>query len=96
LKTLQTYIIAVSRYRLHLFHQYTQSNESCEQKDLLHVRKEILHRFQLVINELEQTMENFQAYRISDNDVQFIVNQPSMKEVVKSTLFYSIIIMHDL
>ncbi len=81
MKTLQIYINSVSQYRLHLFNQYNQSNDSYEHQDLVNVRKEILHRFQLVIDELEQTLENLQKHQLSDTDIHQIVNQSFMKEV---------------
>lgn len=47
----------------------------------MNVRKEILHRFQLVIDDLEQTLENLQRHQLSDTDVHRIVNRSFMKEV---------------
>ena len=81
MQILRTYVNAVCQYRLHLFLQYTQSNESQEYEDLFNVRKEILQRFQMVINELEQTIGNFQRQRLTEMDVQEILNQTLIKEV---------------
>jgi hypothetical protein len=83
LKTLQTYITAVSRYHLYLFNQYSQSNESCEYQDLVNVRKQILNRFEWVIVELKQALEKLQTHRVSVQDVEQSIDQPLMKEVLK-------------
>ena len=58
-----------------------QSNQSLENEDLFNVRKEILHRFQLVINELEHAIEYLQTHQLSDIDIQQILNRPFIKEV---------------
>lgn len=81
MQILQNYINVVCQYRLHLFNQYTQSNESVEHEDLFNVRKEILQRFQLVINELEQTIGNLQRHRLTEADVHEILNQTFIREV---------------
>ncbi|CAF4855238.1 unnamed protein product, partial [Rotaria sp. Silwood1] len=99
LETLQAYVTAVVRYRQHLFKQYTQSNTHYEQhyntmpelqqyeyRDLINVRKEILNRFEWVINELEQTIENLQARRLSVADAQRSIDRPLVKEVIESSL----------
>ncbi|CAF2104545.1 unnamed protein product [Rotaria magnacalcarata] len=99
LETLQEYVTAVIRFREHLFKQYTQSNTYYEQhysampelqqyeyRDLMNVRKEILNRFEWVINELEQTIENLQARRLSVADAQRSINRPIVKEVIESSL----------
>ncbi len=95
MKTLQTYINAVSQYRLHLFNRYNQSSDSYEHQDLANVRKEILHRFQVVMDELEQTLENLQRYQLSDKDVHQIVNRPFIREVFERN-FDEILIIVDL
>ena len=94
LETLQAYITAVTRYRHHLHNQYTQSNAYYEQhynrmpelqqyeyRDLINVRKEILNRFEWVINELEQTIENLETRRLSVLDAQERIDRPLVKEV---------------
>ncbi|CAF3629795.1 unnamed protein product [Rotaria sordida] len=99
LETLQAYVTAVIRFRQHLFKQYTQSNTHYEQhyntmpelqqyeyRDLINVRKEILNRFEWVINELEQTIENLQARRLSVADAQRFIDRPLVKEVIESSL----------
>ncbi|CAF4199918.1 unnamed protein product [Rotaria socialis] len=99
LETLQEYVTAVIRFRQHLFKQYTQSNTYYEQhysampelqqyeyRDLMNVRKEILNRFEWVLNELEQTIENLQARRLSVADAQRSINRPIVKEVIESSL----------
>lgn len=99
LQTLQAYIAAVSRYRHHLFQQYTQSNTNNEQhysslpelqqyeyRDLINVRKEILNRFEWVINELEQIIESLEARRLTVGDAQQRIDQPLVKEVIESSL----------
>ncbi|CAF3986708.1 unnamed protein product [Rotaria sp. Silwood2] len=99
LETLQAYVTAVIRYRQHLFKQYTQSNTHYEQhyntmpelqqyeyRDLINVRKEILHRFEWVINELEQTIDNLQSRRLSVADAQRSIDRPLVKEVIESSL----------
>jgi len=83
LKTLQTYITAVSRYHLYLFNQYSQSDESCEYQDLVNVRKQILNRFEWVILELKQALEKLQTHRVSVQDVEQSIDQPLIKEVRK-------------
>jgi hypothetical protein len=37
----------------------------------------------LVINELEQAIENLQAYRLTETDIQQIIDQTFVKEVFK-------------
>ena len=69
---------------MYLFNQYTQSIDAYEHEELLNVRKEILQRFQSVINELEQTLGHLQRYRLTDVDVLEILNRPLVKEVCKS------------
>lgn len=66
---------------MHLFNQYTRANYSCEHEDLLNIRKEILDRFQIVIKQLEQTIDSLQAHQISDDDVKEFIDQPLIKEV---------------
>lgn len=101
IETIQAYIHAVNRYRQHLFDQYTQSNDYYEQhyntmaelqqfeyRDLINVRKEILNRFQWVINELEQTLDNLQSRRLSVADAQQNIDRPLMKEVSLILLTY--------
>ncbi len=93
---------AVSRYRQHLFNQYTQSNtyyeehygtmpelQQYEYRDLINVRKEILNRFEWVINELEQTIDNLETRRSSVADAQQRIDRPLVKEVCyRETLIY--------
>ena len=94
METLQAYIMVVNRYREHLFQQYSQSNVYYEQhytnmpelqqyeyRDLINVRKEILNRFEWVINEIEQTTENLQSRRVSVADAQQRIDRPLVKEV---------------
>jgi hypothetical protein len=52
-----------------------------EYRDLINVRKEILDRFEWVINELEQTIENLETRRLSVDDAQQRINRPLVKEV---------------
>ncbi len=52
-----------------------------EYRDLINVRKEILNRFEWVINELEQTIENLQARRLTVADAQQRIDRPLVKEV---------------
>jgi hypothetical protein len=52
-----------------------------EFRDLITVRKEILNRFEWVSNELEQTIENLQARRLSVADAQQRIDRPLVKEV---------------
>lgn len=99
LETLHAYITAVSRYRHHLFKQYAQSNTNYEQhystmpelqqyeyRDLINVRKEILNRFEWVINELEQVIESLEARRLTVADAQQRIDVPLVKEVIESSL----------
>ena len=94
LETLQAYVTAVVRFREHLYKQYTNSNtyydqhynnmpdlQQYEYRDLINVRKEILNRFEWVINELEQTIENLQTRRVSVADAQQRIDRPIVKEV---------------
>ncbi len=73
----------MSRYHLYLFNQYSQSGESCENQDLVNVRKQILNRFEWVIVELKQALEKLQTHRVSVKDVEQIIDQPLIKEVLK-------------
>ncbi|CAF3781871.1 unnamed protein product [Adineta steineri] len=86
LKTLQTYIIAVSHYRLYLFNRYTQSDETYEFPTLFRIRKQILNRFEWVIIELEQIIEDLQLHRLSITDVEQSINRPLIKEVIETAL----------
>jgi hypothetical protein len=52
-----------------------------EYRDLINVRKEILNRFEWVINELEQTIENLQTRRLTVADAQQRIDRPLVKEV---------------
>lgn len=52
-----------------------------EYRDLINVRKEILNRFEWVINELEQTIESLQTRRVSVADAQQRIDRPLVKEV---------------
>lgn len=52
-----------------------------EYRDLINVRKEILNRFEWVINELEQTIDNLQTRRLSVDDAQRSIDRPLVKEV---------------
>jgi hypothetical protein len=52
-----------------------------EYRDLINVRKEILHRFEWVSRELEQIIESLQARRLSVADAQQRIDQPLVKEV---------------
>ena len=52
-----------------------------EYRDLINVRKEILNRFEWVINEIEQTIENLQSRRVSVADAQQRIDRPLVKEV---------------
>ena len=52
-----------------------------EYRDLINVRKEILNRFEWVVNELEQTVESLQARRLSVADAQQRIDRPLVKEV---------------
>lgn len=94
LETLHAYITAVTRFRQHLFKQYTNSNahydqhyrnmpdlQQYEYRDLINVRKEILDRFEWVINELEQTIESLQTRQLSVADAQQRIDRPLVKEV---------------
>ena len=71
----------VTQHRLSLFDQYTRSNEYQTRQDLREVRKKILDRFQWVVVELERTIENLQADRLSVVDAQRTLDRPMMKEV---------------
>jgi predicted rRNA methylase YqxC with S4 and FtsJ domains len=57
-----------------------------EYRDLINVRKEILNRFEWVINELEQTIENLEARQLTVADAQQRIDRPLVKEVC----FYSL------
>jgi hypothetical protein len=60
-----------------------------EYRDLINVRKEILNRFEWVINELEQTIENLETRRLSVTDAQQRIDRPLVKEVCYiATLIY--------
>jgi hypothetical protein len=60
-----------------------------EYRDLINVRKEILNRFEWVINELEQIIENLQTRRLSVADAQQSIDRPLVKEVCYTvTLIY--------
>lgn len=52
-----------------------------EYRDLINVRKEILHRFDWVSHELEQIIESLQARRLSVADAQQRIDRPLVKEV---------------
>ena len=52
-----------------------------EYRDLINVRKEILHRFEWVGRELDQIIESLQARRLSVADAQQRIDQPLVKEV---------------
>ncbi len=52
-----------------------------EYRDLINVRKEILNRFEWVIHELEQIIENLQTRRLSVADAQQYIDRPLVKEV---------------
>ena len=52
-----------------------------EYRDLINVRKEILHRFEWVSHELEQIIDNLQNRRLSVADAQQRIDRPLMKEV---------------
>ena len=52
-----------------------------EYRDLINVRKEILNRFEWVINELEQTIENLETRRLTVLDAQERIDRPLVKEV---------------
>ena len=84
----------MTRYRQHLFEQYSQSNSYYEQhysdlpelqkyeyRDLINVRKEILNRFEWVVHELEQTIEYLQTRQLSVVDAQQRIDRPLVKEV---------------
>lgn len=65
-----------------------------EYRDLINVRKEILNRFQWVITEIEQTIENLETRRLSVTDAQQRIDQPLVKEVCcRITLIYIYIII---
>ncbi|CAF0948793.1 unnamed protein product [Rotaria sordida] len=85
-KILKTYLTVVSQHRLHLFNQYTQSDESYHDQNLLNVRKQILDRFEWVIIELEQTIENLQRCQLSVIDAQQSIDRPLIKEVIETSL----------
>ena len=55
-----------------------------EYRDLINVRKEILNRFEWVMNELEQTIENLETRRLSVADAQQRIDRPLVKEVCSS------------
>ncbi|CAF2388407.1 unnamed protein product [Rotaria sp. Silwood2] len=86
LKILKTYITAVSQHRLHLFNQYTQSDEFYDDQNLLNVRRQILDRFEWVIIELEQIIENLQRRQLSVIDAQQSIERPLVKEVIETSL----------
>ncbi|CAF0887563.1 unnamed protein product [Rotaria sp. Silwood1] len=86
LKLLKTYLTAVSQHRLHLFNQYIQSDESYDDQDLINVRRQILDRFEWVIIELEQTIENLQRHQLSVIDAQQSIERPLVKEVIETSL----------
>ncbi|CAF2929454.1 unnamed protein product [Rotaria sp. Silwood2] len=50
------------------------------------IRYQILHRFEWVINELEQTIDNLQSRRLSVADAQRSIDRPLVKEVIESSL----------
>lgn len=52
-----------------------------EYRDLINVRKEILNRFEWVIDELEQIIENLKARQLSVADAQRSIDRPLLKEV---------------
>jgi hypothetical protein len=52
-----------------------------EYRDLINVRKEILNRFEWVMNELEQVIENLETRRLSVADAQQRIDRPLVKEV---------------
>jgi hypothetical protein len=87
-------VTAVNRYRQYLLQQYAQPNPFYEQhftampdlqqyeyRDLINVRKEIIHRFEWVAHELEQTIESLQARRLTVADAQQRIDRPLVKEV---------------
>ena len=89
------------RYHRHLFNQYSQSNvyheqhyttlpelQQYEYRDLINVRKEILNRFEWVINELEQIIENLRTRRLTVADAQQRIDRPLVKEVFLNSIYY--------
>lgn len=60
-----------------------------EYRDLINVRKEILNRFEWVINELEQTIENLESRRLSVLDAQERIDRPLVKEVRHANILIS-------
>ncbi|CAF2090102.1 unnamed protein product [Rotaria magnacalcarata] len=96
LKALKLYLSIVSQHRLHLFNQYTQSDESYDDQDLLNVRRQILDRFLWVMIELEQTIENLQRQRLTVMDAQQSIDRPLVKEVIEVSVNADISSMNNL
>ena len=84
----------MTRYRQHLYKQYTQSNtyydqhyrhmpelQQYEYRDLISVRKEILNRFEWVINELEQTIENLQKKGLRTEEFDYSNLMPELMAI---------------
>ena len=66
-----------------------------EYRDLINVRKEILHRFEWVSRELEQIVENLQARRLSVADAQQRIDQPLVKEVTLTVRAVRFLFLHQ-
>jgi hypothetical protein len=63
-----------------------------EYRDLINVRKEILNRFEWVVSELEQTIENLETRKLSVADAQQRIDRPLVKEVCDVQLIIVILI----
>ncbi|CAF3339186.1 unnamed protein product [Rotaria socialis] len=96
LKTLKLYLSIVSQHRLHLFNQYTQSDESYDDQDLLNVRRQILDRFAWVMIELEQTIENLRRQQLTVMNAQQSIDRPLVKEVIEVSINANISSMNNL
>lgn len=84
---MKIYLSVVNQYRLHLFNEYTQCDESHNNEKLLNVRRRILDRFEWVIIELEQIIENLQRGELTVIDAQQRIDRPRFKEVYPLKIF---------
>jgi len=70
-----------------------------EYRDLINVRKEILNRFEWVMNELEQVIENLETRRLSVADARQRIDRPLVKEVcyivTLISLYINFLCLHD-
>ncbi|CAF1208802.1 unnamed protein product [Didymodactylos carnosus] len=57
-----------------------------EYRDLLNVRNEILNRFEWVIIEMKNIIDNLRSQQITISDAEALMNRPLIQEVIESSL----------